>query len=110
MSDGTNPQPATSSLQAVNAITKPFRARIAFFSLCTFGVGLLEAFFLVVVTRAGLAIADGQHVVGVTRGVELTVSQTALAGLGVLAVRFAEDRPSSEALRLPRCQLDRFDS
>jgi ABC-type multidrug transport system fused ATPase/permease subunit len=89
MSDGTNPQPGLSPLKAVDTVTKPFRVRIALFAACTFGVGLLEALFLVVVTRAALAIANGSDIVGVTRNVELTITETALVGLVVLAIRFA---------------------
>ncbi len=85
-----NSQSATlSPIEAINTVTRPFRARIALFSACTFGVGLLEAFFLVVVTRAALAIANGQDVVGVTRNVELSIAQAALAGLALLVIRFA---------------------
>jgi len=89
MSDGTNPQPGLTPIKAVDTVTKPFRARIAIFAACTFGVGLLEALFLVVITRAALAIANGSDIVGVTRNVELTITETALVGLIVLAVRFA---------------------
>ena len=82
-------QPSLSNWQAIRQIVGPFKSRMAIFGLCTFGVGLLEAFFLVVVTRTGLAIADGTVTVGVTRGVEATIGE-AIGICGVLlVVRFA---------------------
>jgi len=88
MTIGSTNESNLSPFRAISTITRPFRARIGLFALCTFGVGLLEALFLVVVTRAALAIAGGEKVVGVTRNVELSVNETALAGLGILLVRF----------------------
>ena len=78
-----------SNWQAIRQIVGPFKARMAIFGSCTFGVGLLEAFFLVVVTRIGLAIADGVTTVGVTRGVETTIGKAAIICGGILAARFA---------------------
>lgn len=82
-------QPSMSNWQAIRQIVGPFKARMAIFGSCTFGVGLLEAFFLVVVTRIGLAIADGVTTVGVTRGVETTIGKAAIICGGILAARFA---------------------
>jgi ABC-type multidrug transport system fused ATPase/permease subunit len=80
--------PSLSNRQAIGQIVGPFKSRMAIFGLCTFGVGLLEAFFLVVVTRTGLAIADGVTTVGVTRGVEATIGEAILICAGLLVVRF----------------------
>lgn len=80
--------PSLSNRQAIGQIVGPFKSRMAIFGLCTFGVGLLEAFFLVVVTRTGLAIADGVTTVGVTRGVVATISEAILICAGLLVVRF----------------------
>jgi ABC-type multidrug transport system fused ATPase/permease subunit len=79
--------PSLSNWQAIRQIIGPFKSRMAIFSLCTFGVGLLEAFFLVVVTRTGLAIADGVSRVGVTRGVEATIGEAIGICAGLLLVR-----------------------
>ena len=75
--------------QAIRQIVGPFKARMATFGLCTLGVGLIEAFFLVVVSRVGLAIADGVTTVGVTRGVEGTISEALLICAALLVVRLA---------------------
>jgi ABC-type multidrug transport system fused ATPase/permease subunit len=80
--------PSLSNRQAIGQIVGPFKSRMAIFGLCTFGVGLLEAFFLVVVTRTGLAIADGVTTVGVTRGVAATIGESILICAGLLVVRF----------------------
>ena len=80
-------QPSLTNRQAIGQIVGPFKSRMAIFGLCTFGVGLLEAFFLVVVTRTGLAIADGVSTVGVTRGVEATIGEAILICAGLLLVR-----------------------
>lgn len=84
----TAEQPSLTNRQAIGQIVGPFKSRMAIFGLCTFGVGLLEAFFLVVVTRTGLAIADGTTTVGVTRGLEATIGEAILTCAGLLVVRF----------------------
>ena len=80
-------QPSLTNRQAIGQIVGPFKSRMAIFGVCTFGVGLLEAFFLVVVTRTGLAIADGVSTVGVTRGVEATIGEAILICAGILVIR-----------------------
>lgn len=82
----TAEQLSLTNRQAIGQIVGPFKSRMAIFGLCTFGVGLLEAFFLVVVTRTGLAIAEGTTTVGVTRGVEATIGEAiGLSGFILIA-------------------------
>ena len=80
-------QPSMSNWQAVRQIVGPFRSRIMVFGLSTFGVGLFEAAFLVVVTRSALAIADGNDVVGVTKGVSTSIPRAILICSALLVLR-----------------------
>ena len=77
-----------SSFQAIRQVIGPFRQRLILFCGATFTVGLLEAIFLVVITRSALAIADGRDVVQITRGVEISIGQTIAIGSTLLVLRF----------------------
>ena len=80
-------QPSLTNRQAIGQIVGPFKSRVAIFGLSTFGVGLLEAAFLVVVTRSALAITNGERTVGVTRGVSVSVAEAVLICSTLLALR-----------------------
>jgi ATP-binding cassette subfamily B protein len=48
---------------------------------------LLEAFFLIIVTRTAFAVTDGRDRFGVVAGIELSVGQVVIVGLVVIALR-----------------------
>ncbi len=76
-----------SSWQAIRQILGPFRRRIAAFGFSSFLTGLLEALFLVVVTKSALAVADGQTQIGLIGDRQASIAEGALVALGLLAVR-----------------------
>jgi ABC-type multidrug transport system fused ATPase/permease subunit len=53
----------------------------------SFTAGVIEAAFLVAATRTGLAIANNQDLVALTRGVTLTVNEALLAAVALIVVR-----------------------
>lgn len=77
-----------SSRLAIRWVLGPFKTRVLVYCASTFMVGLLEAVFLVAVTRTGLAIAAGQSAVGLTTNVETTIPESVLIAVCLLAVRF----------------------
>ena len=91
MSDSprTTPPDQISSRLAIRWVLGPFKKRVLVFCISTFMVGLLEAVFLVAVTRTGLAIASGQSAVGLTTNVEVTISESLLISAALLVARFA---------------------
>ena len=77
-----------SSRLAIRWVLGPFKKRVLLYCAATFSVGLLEAVFLVVVTRTALAIASGQKVVGLTTNVATTIGESLLIAAGFLVIRF----------------------
>jgi ABC-type multidrug transport system fused ATPase/permease subunit len=69
----------------VRAILRPHRGRVALMAAASFSAGVTEAALLVVITRVGLAVADGKDNFGVLAGRSMSVS-LALAAAGVLVV------------------------
>jgi len=84
----TDEHSSLSNWQAINQIVGSFKSRMAVFGLCTIGVGLLEAFFLVVVTRSALSIADGLDQVGIFRNQSSSISQAIAICVALLLLRF----------------------
>jgi ATP-binding cassette, subfamily B, bacterial len=72
---------------AVNRLTSQVRLHIGLLAGAAVATGLIEAAFLVSVARVGLAVADGQSRVILTRGVDLTLSQAIIAAGILLVVR-----------------------
>jgi ABC-type multidrug transport system fused ATPase/permease subunit len=85
----STPPDQISSRLAIRWVLGPFKKRVLVFCISTFMVGLLEAVFLVAVTRTGLAIASGQSAVGLTTNVEVTISESLLISAALLVARFA---------------------
>ena len=77
-----------SNVEAIRQVVGPFRTRLFVFGMCTVGVGLLEAFFLVVVTRSALAIADGLDRVGIARSWNASIGTAILVCVVLLVLRF----------------------
>jgi ATP-binding cassette, subfamily B, bacterial len=78
--------PATGIRARVAAVVKLIqnvRLHVLLLAGSAFVTGLIEAAFLVAIARIGLAVADGQSSVGLTRGVDISVNQ-ALGVAGVL--------------------------
>jgi ATP-binding cassette, subfamily B, bacterial len=69
----------------VRAILRPHRGRIALLAAASFGTGVAEAALLVVITRVGLAIADGDDEFGVLAGRSMSIG-LAIAFAGALVV------------------------
>lgn len=65
----------------------PHRAKVFALALLSFVGGGLEAAFLVLVTRVGLAIADGRDSTGVLNGIRASVGAALVAASAVLVVR-----------------------
>jgi ABC-type multidrug transport system fused ATPase/permease subunit len=65
------------------------RRRLALLAGSSFVGGLLEAVFLVLVTRAAFAITDGMDRVGVVAGFYLTGGQVLALGAALVVTRFA---------------------
>ena len=79
----------TSTRGAISRLLGPYRARISAVALTSFAAGLLEAAFLVIVTRGILAIADGAATVDLGFGSDanLTISESAVVAAILLATR-----------------------
>ena len=69
----------------MRAILRPHRGRVALLAGASFSTGVTEAALLVVITRVGLAIADGDDEFGVLAGRSTSVT-LAIAFAGVLVV------------------------
>ncbi len=73
--------------QIVRATVRPFRRRIVELATASFFGGLLEALFLIVVTRAALAIANGKTRAGVLAGHDLSIAWALTLAGGILVAR-----------------------
>lgn len=80
--------PETRTSQAIRDIAGPQWRRLTAFGLASLVAGLLEAFFLVVVTRSALAIADGVDNVELPLVDSRTIGGAAAFGVIALAARF----------------------
>jgi ABC-type multidrug transport system fused ATPase/permease subunit len=65
----------------------PRRSSIAVLALTSVAGGLVEALFLVTVTRAAFAITDGKDRFGVVAGIELSRAVALLVGLALVVLR-----------------------
>lgn len=77
--------PSTKYWTRVRRLVWPWRGRVAALVAVSFVSGLLEALFLVVVTRTALAVADDQERTGLLAGREFSVTM-ALIIAGILLV------------------------
>ena len=82
----TSPEVRTS--QAIRDIAGPQWRRLTVFGVATLVAGLLEAFFLVVVTRGALAIADGAHTVELPLVGSRSIGGASALGTLALGARF----------------------
>ncbi|MBU3689404.1 MAG: ABC transporter ATP-binding protein [Acidimicrobiales bacterium mtb01] len=73
--------------RALRRILGPYRGRITIVALGSFVAALLEATFLVIVTRGILALADGRSTVELIGGRSASISRAAMVGLLLLAAR-----------------------
>lgn len=78
-----------SQLTPIRFATQGRRGVISLLALTSFIGGLTEALFLVIITRAAFAITDGKDKIGIIAGRFLSVNQTLLLGLAVVAFRLA---------------------
>jgi ATP-binding cassette, subfamily B, bacterial len=81
--------PRTSHRQHVSFVLRGRRAAIVWVATSSFLGGLVEALFLVTVTRAAFAITAGKSQVGIVADRFLTVQQTLLFGFVLVLVRLA---------------------
>lgn len=78
-----------STARAIREIIGTHWRRVVAFCGSTFIAGFLEALFLVLVTRAAVAIADGENTVKVTDGRVWSIGSAVALGAVVLAARLA---------------------
>lgn len=81
--------PDNSASHAIRRIAGPEWQRLSVFGVCTLIAGLLEAFFLVIVTRSALAVADAADRVDLPVFGSSTIGRAAGLGVIVLVVRLA---------------------
>lgn len=74
-------------LTAVGQLIRNVRLHVLLLAGSAFVTGLIEAVFLVAIARIGLAVADGQPSVGLTRGVDITVNQALGVAGGLIFIR-----------------------
>lgn len=73
----------------VRSILRPHRGRLALLSASAFATGVTEAALLVVITRVGLAIADGDDEFGVLAGRSMSVDLALVFAAILVLVRLA---------------------
>lgn len=78
-----------STWSVVSDLLHGWLPRLGLLSVTSFGVGLSEALFLVVITRATFAITDGSHTIDLWGGRELSVRQAAVVASVLVIVRVA---------------------
>lgn len=88
MADRT-PSREMTARHAIAEILGPFRRRIAAFGGASFVTGLLEALFLVVVTRSALAVADGENSLTLVGDRRSSIAEASAVAAGLLVVRLA---------------------
>ena len=84
----SEPSPETRTSRAIRDIAGPQWRRLAVFGVATLVAGLLEAFFLVIVTRGALAIADGAQSVELPLVGSRSIAGASALGALALAARF----------------------
>jgi ABC-type multidrug transport system fused ATPase/permease subunit len=72
---------------AINRLTGQVRVHIGLLAVSAVLTGLIEAAFLVSVARIGLAVAENQNEVTLTRGVSLALTQAIIAAAILLGLR-----------------------
>ena len=72
---------------SVSATLQPFRGRLALFGVNSFASGLVEASFLVVITRSILSVADSETSLDVPALGELTLGEAAVVAVVLIAAR-----------------------
>lgn len=78
-----------STVTVVGDLLAGWRLRLALLAMTSFGAGLSEALFLVLVTRAIFSITKGSGVLEVWNGHELSIHQAALVAAALVVVRVA---------------------
>ena len=73
----------------VLALAKPHRSRVAVLSLSAFLTGVIEAMFLVVVTRIALTVAEGDEQVALFDWLEISLAQSLVIAVVLIGVRLA---------------------
>ena len=73
----------------VRQLLAPHRMRVALLAGLSFLGGIVEAAFLVVITRTALAIADGRDALGVLAGRTASLPWTLLIAVALLLIRLA---------------------
>lgn len=83
-SDETN---LRARLAGLSQLTSDVRPKVALLGFLYFMSGALEAFFLIVVARVGIAIADGTTAVFIFRSIEISIHQSLLLCVTAISVR-----------------------
>jgi hypothetical protein len=81
------PRGIKARVAAVGKVDSQRPAPCALLAGSAFVTGLIEAAFLVAIARIGLAVADGQSSVGLTRGVDISVNQALGVAGGLIFIR-----------------------
>jgi ATP-binding cassette subfamily B protein len=74
-------------LSGLSRLISEVRPQVAFLSLLTLVSGALEAAFLVVVARSGIAVADGESRIVVLSSFDVSVNQSLLIALSLIISR-----------------------
>jgi len=74
---------------ATNSILRPYRARLAAFGALSFLMGLVEAAFLVVITRSLITVTDTDTALDLPVLGDLDLSQAALVATVLVVARLA---------------------
>lgn len=81
------PVDETSALSSLKFVLHGYWLKVTAMSLLAFVGGLVEAVFLIVVTRAGFAITQGSGRIGLILGIYTTLRGTMLVALVLVLVR-----------------------
>lgn len=87
ISDPPDQPEQISRWRAVSELLGQYRLHVALLILASFSAGMIEAAFLVAVTRTGLAIANDVEIVELTRGLSLTSAEALWVAVGLVAAR-----------------------
>lgn len=87
MSEEASPQTRPSSRSLLRELLSGWRVRLALLGGTSFGAGISEALFLVVVTRATFAITKESDTIEIWGGRSLSIRQVALVALVLIVVR-----------------------
>ncbi len=77
--------------RAIRRILAPYRASVTLLSLCNFAKGALEAYFLVLVARIGLAVSNDEKSVAFLPNQICSIPMAFAIGGGVLVVRLGAE-------------------